>query len=81
MATPSNILTWRIPWTEETGGPQSMGLQRVVKPVQDFPPFKVQPGFHLYLLPSLITHSFLGLLFPGFSKEALISTPAREDTF
>ena len=23
-----SILTWRIPWTEEPGGPQSMGLQR-----------------------------------------------------
>ena len=29
MATHSNILAWRIPWTEETGGLQSMGLQRV----------------------------------------------------
>ena len=29
MATPSSILAWRIPWTEEPGGPQSMGLQRV----------------------------------------------------
>ena len=28
MATYSSILTWRIPWTEEPGGPQSM-LQRV----------------------------------------------------
>ena len=27
MATPSSILAWRIPWTEEPGGPQSMGLQ------------------------------------------------------
>ena len=25
----SSILTWRIPWTEEPGGLQSMGLQRV----------------------------------------------------
>ena len=25
----STILTWRIPWTEEPGGLQSMGLQRV----------------------------------------------------
>ena len=24
MATPSNILAWRIPWTEEPGGLQSM---------------------------------------------------------
>ena len=29
MATPSNILTWKIPWTEELGGLQSTGLQRV----------------------------------------------------
>ena len=28
MATHSSILAWRIPWTE-TGGLQSMGLQRV----------------------------------------------------
>ena len=27
MATHSNILAWRIPWTEEPGGLQSMGLQ------------------------------------------------------
>ena len=29
MATHSNILAWRIPWTEESGGLQSMGLRRV----------------------------------------------------
>ena len=29
MATHSNILAWGIPWTEEPGGAQSMGLQRV----------------------------------------------------
>ena len=29
MATHSNILAWGIPWTEEPGGPQSMGLKRV----------------------------------------------------
>ena len=27
MATYSSILTWRVPWTEETGGLQSMGSQ------------------------------------------------------
>ena len=26
---PTGILAWRIPWTEEPGGPQSMGSQRV----------------------------------------------------
>ena len=29
MATHSSILAWRIPWTKEPGGVQSMGLQRV----------------------------------------------------
>ena len=29
MATLSSILAWRIPWTEEPGGPQSMGSRRV----------------------------------------------------
>ena len=27
MATHSSILAWRIPWTEESGGIQSMGSQ------------------------------------------------------
>ena len=29
MTTHSSILAWRIPWTEEPGGLQCMGLQRV----------------------------------------------------
>ena len=29
MATHSSILAWRVPWTEESGGLQSMGSQRV----------------------------------------------------
>ena len=29
MATHSSIHAWRIPWTEEPGGLQSMGSQRV----------------------------------------------------
>ena len=28
-ATHSNILAWRIPWTEQPGRPQSMGSQTV----------------------------------------------------
>ena len=28
MATHSSILDWRIPWTEEPGGLESMGSQR-----------------------------------------------------
>ena len=29
MATHSSIVAWRIPWTEESGGLQSMGHKRV----------------------------------------------------
>ena len=29
MATHSSILAWEMPWTEEPGGLQTMGLQRV----------------------------------------------------
>ena len=29
VATRSSILAWRIPWTEEPGGLQVIGLQRV----------------------------------------------------
>ena len=29
MATHSSILTWRIPWTEESGRLQSIGSQRI----------------------------------------------------
>ena len=43
MATHSSILAWEIPWTEEPGGLQSMGLQRVrhhlaTKPAPSPPP-------------------------------------------
>ena len=29
MAAHSSILAWEIPWTEEPGGPQSMGLKEL----------------------------------------------------
>ena len=29
MATHASLLAWRIPWTENPGGLQSMGLQKV----------------------------------------------------
>jgi len=29
MAIRSSVLAWRVPWTREPGGLQSMGLQRV----------------------------------------------------
>ena len=37
MATHSSVLAWRIPWTEEPGGPQSMGWQELdmTQPLRD----------------------------------------------
>ena len=38
MATHKNTFAWRIPWTEEPGSPQSMGLQRVTTMTPGEPP-------------------------------------------
>ena len=38
MATHSSILAWRIPWTREPGGLQSMGSQRVGYDLSDSHP-------------------------------------------
>ena len=35
MATDSSLLAWEIPWTEESGGLQSIGLQRVQTGLSD----------------------------------------------
>ena len=35
MATPSSILAWRIPWTEEPGRLQSMGFTKSQTPLSD----------------------------------------------
>ena len=37
MATHSSTLAWKIPWTEEPGGLQSMGSWRVGTQLRDFP--------------------------------------------
>ena len=36
MATHTSILAWKIPWTEEPGRLQSMGLQRSQTQLSDF---------------------------------------------
>ena len=38
MATHSTVLAWEIPWTEEPGGLQPMGLQRVGHNLATKPP-------------------------------------------
>ena len=36
MATHSGTLAWRIPWTEDPGGLQSVGLQKSQKQLSDY---------------------------------------------
>ena len=43
MATHSSILVWRIPWTEEPGGLQSMGSHRVGYDGATKPPSSLAP--------------------------------------
>ena len=38
MVTHSSILAWKIPWTEETGGLQFRGLQKVRHDLATKPP-------------------------------------------
>ena len=41
MATHSSILVWKIPWTEELGGLQTMGLQRFGHDFHTFTPIEI----------------------------------------
>ena len=45
MATHSSTLAWKIPWTEEPGRLQSMGLQKSWTWLNDFPTFSNGPYF------------------------------------
>ena len=36
MATQSSVLAWEIPWTEESGGLQSMGSQNSLTRLSDY---------------------------------------------
>ena len=50
MATHSSIRAWRIPWTEEPGGLQSMELQRVGQDFTfTFPSINAQEQKDLYV--------------------------------
>ena len=63
MATLSGILAWRIPWTEEPGGLQSMGSQRVRRDCDNLAHTPVQKSFEA-LFPQSISLSFP----PGLSS-------------
>ena len=48
MTTLSSILAWRIPWTEEPGRLQSIGLWRIGHDWSDWAPMHVCLGMHGY---------------------------------
>jgi len=61
MPTHSSILAWRMPWSEEPGGPQSMGSQRIRHNKRDLahstPPLSLGS-----LVPHLCSVTFSSLL-------------------
>ena len=70
MATHSSILAWRIPWTEEPGGLQSMGSQRVGHDRVTHAFLHLWKGQHVILACSLTSSSCLtlhGILYPRVS--------------
>ena len=67
MATQSSILAWRIPWTEEPGGLQSMGLQE-----SDTTEGLNQPPPHELKLFRVLNHFFKGIISLETKKLRLI---------
>ena len=65
MATHSSILAWEIPWTEEPGGLQCMGVTKSRTRLSDFP-----FTFHLHALEKeMATHSsVLAWRIPGMRE-------------
>ena len=68
MASRSSVLAWRIPWTEESGGLQSMGSQRVRHDCRALA--RMRKCDKLLLLWSKRGHHLLNCLWRG-SPEAL----------
>ena len=67
MATTPSILAWRIPWAEEPGGLQFMGLRRV----------RHDSGTNTYTVAVLGLHRFVQLFSSCAKWERLSSCGAR----
>ena len=72
MATHSSILAWRIPGTEEPGGLQSMGSQRLGS--QFIPVIR-------WLIPSLVSQVFVSSLENEEVSEETPSLPSNLQFF
>ena len=78
MATRSSILSWRIPWTEEPAGLQSMGSQRVghdLATKSPTPKTSRSSGTEIHSCPWL---SRPGVLVPG--PEEALALPGQSTT-
>ena len=64
MATHSSIRAWRIPWTEESGGLQSMGSKRVRHDLATEPP----PHYHTTTLECKLFEKKTNCVFPVLIK-------------
>ena len=83
MATPSSILAWKISWTEEPGGLQSMGVQRVRNDwVTNTYTFTYSPLINVYLEASITVfdaitnvnvHFYFGIVYCFYIHLELIS--------
>ena len=73
IATHSSILAWRIPGTEEPGGLQSMGSQKVGLSNWAMTWFKPDLIFYLYMLKSMGVGQFSSV--QSFSRVRLFVTP------
>ena len=62
MAAHSSILAWKTPWTEEPGGMQSMGPQRVRHDWSDLACFMFQYSVILILLQRFLLYEHLFLV-------------------
>ena len=77
MATPTSILAWRFPWTEEPGGLQSVGLQRVRHNWGDLARMHVLTGRLCFIVLHFITlHRYCFFLF--FAKWMFMITQPQQ---
>ena len=67
VATHSNILAWEIPWTEEAGGLQSVGLQRVRH--------DSETNTHTHTHTHTYTHTYLHMGFREVSPVSKVTQP------
>ena len=76
-ATHSSILAWRIPWREEPGGLQSIGLQRVdTTEVTSYIYIQLGSAQHyLVTIGSLFTGSFFSLIRRYSNPETTVLEP------